>query len=154
MAELCIGPTSRLGVGKSGEPFGDDWHPVVHVGGEEEPQNSFDVACRDCRCGKLFPAVGVLEEGFESVARRVAGGLLIGLLVSYGLLRFYDRIPTASPVTKAVILCVLVLIMATVALGLPATRATSGDAWRYFLIGTLINLVRILALGVAVGWLY
>ncbi|HOU25022.1 MAG: hypothetical protein BWY10_01510 [Chloroflexi bacterium ADurb.Bin180] len=88
------------------------------------------------------------------IGASLAGGLLIGLLVSYGLLRFYDRIPTASPVTKAVILCVLVLIMATVALGLPATRATSGDAWRYFLIGTLINLVRILALGVAVGWLY
>lgn len=32
--------------------------------------------------------------------------------------------------------------------------AATNDAWRYFLIATVFNTIRILALGIVVGYLY
>jgi NhaP-type Na+/H+ or K+/H+ antiporter len=41
------------------------------------------------------------------------GGLIIGLWVSYPLLRFYDRIPGKDPILKSVLLSSLVLVIVT-----------------------------------------
>ena len=82
------------------------------------------------------------------------GGLMIGLLVSYSLLRWFNKIPTKNPILKAVILSVIVLIIATLLLGVPATGLTPRDPMRYLLIGAFFNVLRILALGIAIGYLY
>ena len=83
------------------------------------------------------------------------GGLIIGFCVSYFLLRFYDKIPTRNPVLKSVILSLIVLIIATILLQGPSSfLTTTNDALRYFLLGALFNVLRILALGIVVGYLY
>ncbi len=85
----------------------------------------------------------------------LVGGLIIGFGVSYCLLRFFDRIPTKSPVLKALILGALALVVVTLFVEVPSKFATPmADASRYFLIGTVFNAIRILALAVVIGRLY
>jgi hypothetical protein len=84
----------------------------------------------------------------------LVGGLVIGFGVSCFLLRFFDKIPTRSPVLKAVLLSLMVLVLATVLLQGPASLSSkAGAGVRTFLVGTLFNVLRILALGTAVGCL-
>jgi hypothetical protein len=83
------------------------------------------------------------------------GGLMIGLCVSYFLLRFFDKLPTNNPILKSVILSFIILIIITVLIEVPAKLFTpTNDAFRYFLIGATFNVIRILALGMTVGYLY
>jgi len=82
------------------------------------------------------------------------GGLLIGFCVSYFLLRFWDKIPTQDPISKSVILTFIVLIIATILIGGPSSFLATGNVLRYFLIGTMFNVIRILALGIVIGYLY
>lgn len=83
------------------------------------------------------------------------GGLVLGTGVSYALLRFFDRIPARSPILKSLLLSTVALVMVTTLVEVPAKLLTpTGDAWRYFLIGTTFNVVRFAALGVVIGYLY
>jgi hypothetical protein len=83
------------------------------------------------------------------------GGLIIGFCVSYFLLRFFDKIPTSHPMLKSVILSIIVLIIVTILIEAPASFLTpTSDALRYFLIGAIFNVLRILALGIVIGYLY
>jgi uncharacterized membrane protein YraQ (UPF0718 family) len=89
------------------------------------------------------------------IVESLIGGLIIGFLVSYFLLRFFDKIPTKNPILKSVILSFIVLIIATILLEVPASFLTNtSDPLRYFLIGTMFNVLRILALGIVIGYLY
>jgi hypothetical protein len=81
------------------------------------------------------------------------GGLLIGFCVSYFLVRFFDKIPTKNPVLKSVILSFIVLIMVTLLIGGPSSFLATGNVLRYFTIGTIFNVIRILALGIGIGLL-
>lgn len=92
---------------------------------------------------------------FPMLLEALLGGLLIGFCVSYCLLRFFDKIPTTYPLLKSVILSFIALIIVTILIEVPAKFLTpTSDALRYFLIGALFNVVRILALGVVIGYLY
>jgi hypothetical protein len=83
------------------------------------------------------------------------GGLIIGLFVSYSLLRFFDKLPTKSPILKSVLLSFIALVIVTMLIEVPAKSfSTTSDPLRYFLIAALFNGARILALGVVVGCLY
>jgi hypothetical protein len=83
------------------------------------------------------------------------GGLIVGFCVSYCLLRFFDKLPTKSPILKSVILSLIALILVTLMIEIPAkSLATTSDPLRYFLIAALFNVLRLLALGVVVGYLY
>jgi len=83
------------------------------------------------------------------------GGMIIGFCVSYLLLRFFDKIPTKNPILKSVILSFIALIIVTILIGVPASFLTTTiDALRYFLIGAMFNTLRILALGIVIGYLY
>jgi hypothetical protein len=83
------------------------------------------------------------------------GGLILGLCVSSFLLRFFDKIPAKGPIPKSVLLSFIALVIVTVLIEVPAKfLTTTSDAWRYFLIGAAFNVLRILALGVAIGYLY
>jgi hypothetical protein len=83
------------------------------------------------------------------------GGLIIGFCVSYFLLRFFDRIPTKNPILKSLVLSFTVLVIVTILIGGPTSLlTTTSDALRYFLIGVMFNVLRILALGIVVGYLY
>jgi glycopeptide antibiotics resistance protein len=82
------------------------------------------------------------------------GGLMIGFCVSYFLLRFLDKIPTQDPISKSVILTFIVLIILTILIGGPSSFLATSDVLRYFLIGTIFNVLRFLALGIGIGYLY
>lgn len=83
------------------------------------------------------------------------GGLVLGFVVGYFLLRFFDRLPTRSPVLKSLVLSLIALVAVTVIVEIPAKfLAPQPDAWRYFLIAGLFNVIRIPALGVVIGLLH
>ena len=88
------------------------------------------------------------------IVEALIGGLIIGFFVSYFLLRFFDKIPTKNPILKSVILSFIVLIIVTILLGGPASFLTPSDPLRYLLIGALFNVLRILTLGIGIGYLH
>lgn len=81
-------------------------------------------------------------------------GLIIGFCVSYLLLYFYDKIPSNDPILKSVILVLIVLVIVTILIGGPSSFYATGNVLRYFLIGTIFNVLRFLALGLGIGYLY
>ena len=98
-------------------------------------------------------------ESISNIQTVWVGGLLVGLIigffVSYFLLRFFDKIPTKNPILKSVILSLIALIIATILLEVPSHFLTpNSDPMRYFLIGALFNVLRILALGIVICYLY
>jgi hypothetical protein len=91
---------------------------------------------------------------FPMLLESLLGGLMIGFCVSYFLLRFFDKIPTKNPILKSVILSFIVLVIVTILIGGPSSFLETSDVLRYFLIGTMFNVLRILALGIGIGYLY
>jgi NhaP-type Na+/H+ or K+/H+ antiporter len=91
---------------------------------------------------------------YPMLLEALLGGLMIGFCVSYFLLRFFDKIPTKDPIIKSVILTFIVLIIVTISIGGPSSFLATSDVLRYFLIGTIFNVLRILALGIGIGYLY
>ncbi len=89
---------------------------------------------------------------FPMLLESLIGGLIIGLWVSYPLLRFFDRIPGKDPILKSVFLSSLVLIIVTFVLGGPSSFFVTNNVLRYFIIGTVFNLIRITALSIAIGF--
>ena len=91
---------------------------------------------------------------FPMIVESLIGGLIVGFFVSYFLLRFFDKIPK-NPILKSVILSFIALIIVSILLEVPSHFLTpTSDLMRYFLIGTLFNVLRILALGIVIGSLY
>ena len=80
----------------------------------------------------------------------LSGGLVIGLCVSFCLLRFYDRIPSKKPIFKALILSFFIMVIIEVfsALGNPAHASV------YLLLDTGMNAPRFLVLGLVIGYLF
>jgi hypothetical protein len=76
-------------------------------------------------------------------------GLIIEFLVSYVLLRFFDKIPTKNPILKSEILSIVALMIALIVLGVAASRTS--DALQVFLIGASLNVPRFLIPGIVVG---
>jgi uncharacterized protein YacL len=91
---------------------------------------------------------------YPMVLESLLGGLIIGFCVSYFLVRFLDKIPTSDPILKSVILTFVVLVLVTILIGGPSSYLATGDVLRYFIIGTIFNVLRFLALGIVIGYLY
>ena len=85
-----------------------------------------------------------------ALAEALVGGMMISLCVSFFLLCFFDRIPGKTPIFKALILGLFVMVMIEVfsALGDPAHASV------YLLLDTGMNAPRFLALGIGIGYLY
>ncbi len=91
---------------------------------------------------------------YPMLLESLMGGLMVGFCVSYFLLRFFERIPTRNPIMKSIILTFLVLILVTFLIGGPSSFLATGDVLRYFLISTIFNVLRFLALGISIGYVY
>ncbi len=89
---------------------------------------------------------------YPMLLESLIGGLIIGLWVGYPLLRLFDRIPGKDPILKSVILSLFVLVIITILFGGPSSFYATNNVTRYFIIGTIFNLIRILALGLAIGY--
>ena len=84
----------------------------------------------------------------------LVGGMIIGFFVSFFLLRFFDKIPTKNPILKSVILSLIVLIIVTILIEVPSSFLATSDVLHVFLIGAMFNVLRILALGIVIGYLH
>lgn len=91
---------------------------------------------------------------YPMLLESLIGGLIIGLSVSYPLLRFFDKIPVKDPILKSVTLSSIALVIITILLGGPSSFFATNNVLRYFIIGTIFNVIRILALGIAIGYMY
>lgn len=89
---------------------------------------------------------------YPMLLESLIGGLVIGLSVSYLLVRFFDRIPAKDPVIKSIFLSTLILIFTTITLGGPSSFFATSNVLRYFIIGTVFNVIRITALGMTIGY--
>ena len=87
---------------------------------------------------------------FPMLLESLLGGLIIGFCVSYFLLRFFDKIPTKNPILKALILSFVTMVFIEVL----STFGNPSNAYVYLLIDTVMNIPRILALGITIGYLY
>jgi len=85
-----------------------------------------------------------------ALVEALVGGLIIGCCVSYSLLRFFDKIPTKTPIPKALILSFVALVIIE---GL-STPINPSNASVYLLIDTGMNVPRFLVLGTVIGHLY
>lgn len=79
-------------------------------------------------------------------------GLALGAAVAFVLSRFADRLPGRSPLGKALTLAAGALLLLTVLVAGPSTLASDvTDPGHWLLVETVINAIRILALGMAIG---
>jgi uncharacterized protein YacL len=85
-----------------------------------------------------------------ALVEALVGGLIIACFVSYFLLRFFDKIPTKNPILKALILSFVAVVIIEVL----STFANPSNAYVNLLIETVMNIPRILALGIVIGYLY
>ena len=96
-------------------------------------------------------------ESISNIQTVWAGGLLVGLIIAFGvsyfLLRFFDKIPAKNPILKSVILSFIAFVIAMILLEAPASFRTS-DALYYLLIGVIFNVPRFLFVGIVIGYLY
>src|SRR4030043_476328 len=85
-----------------------------------------------------------------ALVEALVGGLIIACFVSYFLLRFFDKIPTKNPILKTLILSFVALLIIEVL----STFGNPSNAYVYLLVDTVMNVPRILALGIVIGYLY
>lgn len=82
------------------------------------------------------------------------GGLVLAGAVAAMLMRFGARLPGGGPVRRALFLALCALAVVTVVVEVPAKLAADTDEpGHWLLVATVINTIRVLALGVAVGLL-
>jgi membrane associated rhomboid family serine protease len=104
----------------------------------------------------LSPIASEYREAFSisslpiALVEALVGGLIIGCFVSYFLLRFFDKIPTKTPIPKALILSFVAMLMIEVL----STLINPSNVSVYLLIDTGMNIPRFFALGLVTGHLY
>ncbi len=82
------------------------------------------------------------------------GGLVLAGLVALTLLRSKARVPGSGPLHQALFLATCALVLVTIVVEVPAKlRAGIDDPGRWLLVATVINTIRILALGLTIGLL-
>jgi hypothetical protein len=85
-----------------------------------------------------------------ALVEALVGGLVIACFVSFFLLRFFEKIPTNNPILKSLILSFVAIVVIEVL----STFGNPSNAYVFLLIDTVMNIPRIVALGIVVGYLY
>jgi hypothetical protein len=99
----------------------------------------------DFRSALSIPYLPMLVEA-------AAGGLVVAGAVAFVLERFADHLPGRGPLGKALALAAVALVLLTVLAAVPSKlRSDVADPGHWLLVETVINAIRVLALGVAVG---
>jgi len=86
------------------------------------------------------------------VVEAAVGGLLIAGVVALVLVRYPERVPGTGPLSRALWLSAAALVLLTVFVEVPS-KLHSGvsDPGHWLLVATVFNVIRVLALGVAIG---
>lgn len=80
------------------------------------------------------------------------GGLVVAGAVALVLLRHPHRVPGAGWVSKALLLAATALVLLTLVVEVPSKlRSGTGDPGHWLLVATVINAIRVVALGTAIG---
>lgn len=80
------------------------------------------------------------------------GGLLIASVVAWVLVRYPQRVPGTGPLSRALWLSTAALVLVTVFVEVPSKLASGvPDPGHWLLVATVFNVIRVLALGVAIG---
>ena len=80
------------------------------------------------------------------------GGLLIASVVALVLVRYPERVPGTGPLSRALWLSAAALVLLTVFVEVPSKlRSGVSDPGHWLLVATVFNVIRVLALGVAIG---
>jgi hypothetical protein len=80
------------------------------------------------------------------------GGLLLASAVALVLVRYPQRVPGTGPLSRAVWLSAAALLLLTVVVEMPSKlRSGVSDPGHWLLVATAFNVIRVLALGVAIG---
>jgi hypothetical protein len=80
------------------------------------------------------------------------GGLLIAGLVALVLVRYQGRVPGAGPLSRALWLSAGALVLLAVFVEVPSKlRSGVSDPGHWLLVAMVFNVIRVLALGVAIG---
>jgi len=85
-----------------------------------------------------------------ALVEALVGGLVIACFVSFFLLRFFERIPIKNPILKSLILSFAAIVVIEVL----SSFGNPSNAYVYLIIETVMNIPRILALGIVIGYLY
>lgn len=86
------------------------------------------------------------------LAEAAGGGLALASIVAFALTRFAEHLPGHDSVAKALVLSIGALAVLTVVVGVPSVLGPGlADRGHWLLVGLVINAIRILALGLAVG---
>ena len=82
-----------------------------------------------------------------------AGGLVLGSVVAFLLVRFPAKIPGSDQLSKALLLGAVAIALLTAGLELPSKLSSDvNDPAHWLVVATVINVIRILALAVTIGW--
>jgi hypothetical protein len=93
-------------------------------------------------------------EYLPMLAEAAVGGVVVAGAVALLLLRLRDRVPGSGPTQRALLLATGALVLLTLVVEVPSKLlADVADPLRWFLVATVINTIRVLALGLAVGLL-
>ena len=102
----------------------------------------------------IFWTVGVIEvfTYVPMLVEAAVGGLVLASVVAAVLVRYPQRIPGTGPLSRALWLSAAALVLLTVFVEVPS-KLGSGvpDAGHWLLVATAFNVIRVLALGVAIG---
>jgi hypothetical protein len=80
------------------------------------------------------------------------GGLLIASVVALVLARYPERVPGSGPLSQALWLSSAALFVLIVVVEVPSKlRSGVSDPGHWFLVATAFNVIRVLALGLAIG---
>lgn len=80
------------------------------------------------------------------------GGLLIASVAAVALVRYPTRVPGAGPLSRALWLSATAVLLVTVVVEVPSKLASGvSNPGHWLLVATVINVIRFLALGVAIG---
>jgi hypothetical protein len=80
-----------------------------------------------------------------------AGGLVLGSVVAFLLVHFPAKIPGSDLLSKALLLGAAAIVLLTIGLELPSKLSSDVDDPARWLLATVFNVIRILALAVTIG---
>ena len=133
---------------RSAKPRSDWWRPAVAGAAAFWSANlviSLTPIAAGYRSALSIAYVPMLVEA-------AVGGLLIASLVALVLVRHPGRVPGTGPVSRALWLSAGALVLVTVLVEVPSKlRSGVSDPGHWLLVATVFNVIRVLALGVAIG---
>ena len=91
-------------------------------------------------------------EYLSMLVEAAVGGLVVSSAVSVALLRLRRRVPGIGVMRQALALSAIALLLLTLVVEVPSKlRSGVADPGHWLIVASMFNVVRILALGVAVG---